>query len=79
MTKKSMEDKRQNNLEANKQNEEIKKQEQEVAKKIEVILNESGFGLQPFIHPITEMGVIRALEGRVRLIKTPKNEEPKEN
>ena len=47
--------------------------------KVESLLKEGSYALQTYIQPIMELGVIKALEGRVRLIKVKnevKNETP---
>lgn len=45
-----------------------------VAEKVEAILKESSFGLQTFIEPTTEAGVITGFRSRARLVKVVKNE-----
>lgn len=59
----------------NKENEAQEKEKQEIAKEIEKILLEKSYAFQTFIQPVVELGVIKALEGRVRLVKVEKNEE----
>lgn len=70
MTKPSLDE-----VKKNKENEAQEKEKQEVAKEIEKVLLEKSYALQTFIQPVTELGVIKAFEGRVRLIKVEKNEE----
>ena len=50
-----------------------------MAIKLESLLKECSYALQTYIQPVMELGVIKALEGRVRLIKVKsevKNETP---
>jgi len=45
-----------------------------MAIKLESLLKESSYALQAYIQPVVELGVIKALESRVRLVKTKQDE-----
>ena len=40
--------------------------------KVESLLKEGSYALQTYIQPVMELGVIKALEGRVRLVRINK-------
>lgn len=65
-------------LKRSKEQEALDEETRLMAIKMEGLLKENSYALQTYIQPVMELGVIKSLEGRVRLIKmkneTPKNE-----
>lgn len=50
----------------------LDKETQLLAKEVEILLTSRSYALQTFLQPVMELGVIKSLEARVRLIKVNK-------
>ena len=61
-------------LKKSKEQETLDEETRLMAIKLESVLKESSYALQTYIQPVIELGVIKSLEGRVRLVKVKQDE-----